>query len=73
MFIEQSLTDQAVRWVMNMIALIPIVIAVGVLGTIALVVVYHTKNRAKVNKYREQIASVRGLFAIIRCNKLRRR
>ena len=47
MFIEQSLTDQAVRWVMNMIALIPKVIAVGVLGTIALVGVYHYRKQSK--------------------------
>ena len=46
MFIEQSLTDQAVRWVMNMIALIPKVIAVGVLGTIASVTIDYYRRKS---------------------------
>lgn len=46
MFIEQSLTDQAVRWVLNMIALMPKVIAVGVLGTIASVTIDYYRRKS---------------------------
>ena len=46
MFIEQSLTDQAVRWVMNMIALLPKIFVIGVLGTIASVTIDYYRRKS---------------------------
>lgn len=45
MFIEQSLTDQAVRWVLTVLSLLPKMFAIGVLGTIASVTIdYYRKQ-----------------------------
>ena len=46
MFIEQSLTDQAVRWVMNMIALLPKVFVIGVLGTMISVMIHYNRKQS---------------------------
>jgi len=46
MFIHTSLTDDAVRWVLTVLSLLPKVFAVGVLGTIASVVINYYRKQS---------------------------
>ena len=47
MLISTSLTDEAVRWVLTMLSLLPKVFAVGVLGTIASVVINYYRKQSE--------------------------
>ena len=47
MLISASLTDDAVRWVLTVLSLLPKVFAVGVLGTIASVVINYYRKRSE--------------------------
>lgn len=47
MLISTSLTDDAVRWVLTVLSLLPKVFAVGVLGTIASVVINYYRKRSE--------------------------